>query len=88
MNESFRKFVLEAETPAQVRLWETPEAGEGWGRVRAPLLTLLFVLTAVLFYAQQPFFDSTVALVAGAAGALTSVSGVLARVRGVFEKPA
>jgi hypothetical protein len=81
MNESFRRFVVEAETPAQVRDWETPDVGQSWARVRVPLLTLLFVLTAVLFYAQQPFFNSTVALVAGAAGAVSSVTGLFAKAR-------
>jgi hypothetical protein len=81
INETFRNFVLQAESPAVIKSWETPEEGHGWASVQAPLIALVLVGVGILFYTQQPFFNATTQALGAIAGAMGSVAALLARTR-------
>jgi hypothetical protein len=86
MNESFKRFVLECETAAVVKQWETPDPTQSWARLRTPLVALLVVFGAILVYIQQPFFDETATLAAGTVTVAGSVAAMVATARAAWAK--
>jgi hypothetical protein len=79
MNESFQRFVLEAESPEQIALWERPQGEATSARVRGPLLVLATIVLGLLLLTQQAFVTTTLGFAAGAAGTVGALQGLLAR---------
>jgi len=82
VNESFRRFAAEAETPQQVARWEHPRGESTSARIRGPLAALAVVVAGLLLFTQQAFVTSTVSFAAGAVGLLGAARGLLARQSG------
>ena len=88
VNESFRRFVLEAESPEQVERWELPGNASTWAMLRTPLLLLLIVVTAIIVITQQGVFNDTLGVATVATGAVGAVATLVAQARKVFSPSA
>jgi hypothetical protein len=80
VNESFRRFILEAESEATVRAWERPEGGRGSLRVRGPLL-VFGVLALVLLLATEG--KDTFAAFTAVAGAIPLIRNLTTAARSI-----
>lgn len=81
MNESFARFVREAEDPSTIARWESPAPGTGSARIRLPLFAVATVCGALLLFTQQHLFDSLTGVATAAVGALGAVSGLVSSFR-------
>ena len=82
-NESFRKFILSAESPAafvELKQFYEDEEGDVWSTVRIPLLTVIVLIAVFIFISSQDTLDYTLALLGGAAASLP----ILLRVGALF----
>lgn len=79
MNESFRRFVLIVESPADVREWEMEGSAGVWSRMRTPVTMALGVLVVFLYFTQRQSFDETIGLVAALATGWPAAVNLLAR---------
>lgn len=73
MNESFRRFVLTAADPAELRRWESDEQGVLWRGMRLGLLTALVLAAAWVSYVRRDLFDTYVGYLAAATGGSAAV---------------
>jgi hypothetical protein len=79
VNESFRRFISEAESDQQIAAWEHPKGKTTSARIRGPLAALAVVVAGLLLFTQQAFVTSTVTFAAGAVGLIGAARGLLAR---------
>ena len=68
MNESFRRFVLTAQDPAEVRSWESDDQGVLWRGMRLGLLAAVLLAAAWVSYIRRDLFDAYVGYIAAATG--------------------
>lgn len=73
MNESFRRFVLVAQDPAEVRSWENDEQGVLWRGMRLGLMTALLLGAAWVSYVRRDLFDAYIGYLAAATGGSAAV---------------
>jgi hypothetical protein len=73
MNDSFRRFVRNAQSPEEVARWEQEEEHSTWSAVKLGLGTALMMFGAWLLYAQQDVFQLGIGYVA----ALGTASGAV-----------
>lgn len=82
-NQTLRRFVLSAESPAQFAQW-TAEARQGaWQAVRVPLLIVLLLLAAWASYSSGEAFQAAAVVLAGALTFLGNAMRAASLVRGV-----
>jgi hypothetical protein len=82
MNESFKTFVLEAESAKTIADWERPAIGRSWSDARGPFLALLGIVLVITILMIAPAIDTTMTLFAGAAGIMTAASQALSGIAG------
>jgi hypothetical protein len=63
MNESFRRFVLRAETHTVFAMWEMQGDQGLFARLKVPLVTALIVLAGFFFATQRESFNHTLGIV-------------------------
>ena len=68
MNESFRRFVLTAQDPAEVRSWESDDQNVLWRGMRLGLLAAMVLAAAWVSYIRRDLFDAYVGYIAAATG--------------------
>ena len=61
MNESFRQFVLEAETPEVYEQWTADEGASPWARLRTPIIVAVIGVFLFLFATQPQLFNQSLA---------------------------
>jgi hypothetical protein len=66
-SDDFRAFVLEAEAPRDLRLWEY-ERDSDWTRAQMPAVGALAVAAGFLFLTQPQLFDTGTGVATAAAG--------------------
>jgi len=73
-NESFRKFVLAAEQRLDIAEHEQKAREESlWQTLKVPILATMIFVAAFLFWTQQDFFSSSLAVVTGVTGLISAV---------------
>jgi hypothetical protein len=60
LNESFKKFVLTAESAAVIEQWKRSQP-RSWGNIRTPLVTVLIAVALFIFVTQRETFNESVA---------------------------
>ena len=74
MNESFRRFVLNAEPARDIRKIEAEVGGKSWVHVRIPLFVMLGVLAIFIIYGtQQNILTSAMAWISGLAAGVPAI---------------
>jgi len=74
MNESFRRFVLNAESARNIRKIEAEVGGKSWVHVRIPLFVMLGVLAIFIIYGtQQNILTSAMAWISGLAAGVPAI---------------
>jgi hypothetical protein len=73
MNETFRRFVSASTYPNEVADWETQERQSTWRALKLSLGIAGLLGGVWLFYAQQEFFDSSLAYIGGSITAATTL---------------
>ncbi|MCH8022042.1 hypothetical protein IH785_19670, partial [candidate division KSB1 bacterium] len=73
MNESYKRFVLQNQKSDEMIAWEKEGETSGWGKLRKPLLIVLFGVVLFLFGTQQELFKSTLAFVSATAALLPAL---------------
>jgi len=81
-NESFRRFLLDVKTPAQIQAWQDEEPEGLWSNIKHPLLVGFAIIAAALFYANPSLYSSLV----GILGALTAAVPIVLRARKFFTE--
>ena len=61
MNESFRRFVRDAELPAVFDLWTQQEGKSPWSRLRTPIIVAVIGIFLFLFATQPQLFNQSLA---------------------------
>jgi hypothetical protein len=69
MNESFRRFILNAEPADAFAKWEERGETSPWARMRGPIGFAAIVLAILFFYSQREAFNETLGVLAGFAAA-------------------
>ena len=77
MNESFRRFVLQAERPEVYLTWEKEESPSTWSKVRLPIIVFCLVLAGFFFATQREAFDQTIGILAALAASIPAVVKIL-----------
>lgn len=73
-NESFSKFVVAAEQRSDVAEYDQKAREESlWQTLKVPILAAMIFVAAFLFFTQQDFFSSSLAVVTGVTGLITAV---------------
>jgi hypothetical protein len=73
-NESFAKFVVAAEQRSDVAEHDQKAREESlWQTLKVPILAAMIFVAAFLFFTQQDFFSSSLAVVTGVTGLMTAV---------------
>lgn len=73
---AFRRFVLDAEAPQDVRTWER-ENEKDWARAQLPLIGALAMAAAFLFLTQPHLFSTGAGMATAVAGALGGAAQLL-----------
>lgn len=80
-NESFRQFVTSTEQVSDVAQHdEKAREGSWWQMLKAPILVTMMAIAGFLFWTQQDFFTSSLALVTG----VTTIISALFKVMSMF----
>ena len=82
MDESFRRFIIQASLHQDVEGWRQQEGGSTWELIKVPILLVLLSILLFLFLTQKELYDSTISLVS----ALTAGVAILFRFLGMFQK--
>jgi hypothetical protein len=70
INESFRRFVINAELPEVFATWQTEEGASQWAKLKTPLIIMVVILLGFFFATQRDVFEQTLGITAAmAAGA-------------------
>ena len=73
-NESFRKFVLEIKQRSDVAEHDQKASEESlWQTLKVPILTTMIIGAGFLFWTQQDFFSSSLAVVTGVTGLTSAI---------------
>ena len=73
-NESFRKFILAPDQRADVAEHDAKARQESlWQTLKMPIMTIMIFVAAFLFWTQQDFFTSSLAVVTGVTGLISGV---------------
>jgi hypothetical protein len=83
MNESFARFVEEAELPEVIESWEKEAGASTWTRLKWPLFIVIFALLVFFFVTQRSVVEQTLAVV----GAIVAGGPVLIRLIGMIFEP-
>ena len=81
MNESFTRFVCQAESAKDVADWECNPDGKSSAQVQLPLITIATATAGLLLFTQQQLFDSLTGVTTAAIGAAGAIGGLLTRLR-------
>ncbi|MBZ5558162.1 MAG: cache domain-containing protein [Acidobacteriia bacterium] len=81
MNETFRRFVSASTYPNEVAEWETQERQSTWRALKLSLGIAGLLGAVWLFYAQQEFFDSSLAYIGGSITAATTLLKLVSDMR-------
>lgn len=82
MNESFRRFLLSAATPAVQQEWHLESRKSGWGRIRGAFVVVMIVVGAFLLTTQNQLWQSSAAYVTTAFGAFGTLFKLFNSFRG------
>jgi len=64
MNESFRLFVLGAETPSVFRKWQEAAGESMWSRMRLPIAIIATIVVLFFFFTQGEMFSQSLKIIA------------------------
>lgn len=78
MNESFAKFVADAEPQERITEWERSSTGMSWARLGTPLYALAAIVIAILLFTEQAAFTNVLAIATGAAGTIGTLRNLYA----------
>jgi hypothetical protein len=81
INESFREFVLTAESPDRVTAWEHAHPAESWSRIGVPLYALAATLVGLLVVTQETLLVQLAAVATASAGSLAAIRNLVVSVR-------
>jgi len=81
MNESFRRFLISVERPAEISEWERLEQTSAWKALRMGLTTVLLAIGCWLLYAHRDLFQVSIGYVAALGAAVTAVMNLLTNLR-------
>ncbi|MEM8491926.1 MAG: hypothetical protein AAF756_13990 [Pseudomonadota bacterium] len=73
MNQSFRRFVVEAELPEVFAQWTQEGGASPWVRLRTPLVAILVGIFLFLFSTQPQLFSQSLAFITATAAILPTV---------------
>lgn len=68
VNQSFRRFVLSAEKPGNMRLWLAKTRRSFWQYVRLPIMVIVLVLVAMILFASGEGVESVLGIMSAALG--------------------
>jgi hypothetical protein len=72
-NESFRQFILRAESPATIAGWRDEQAVSPWGKLRAPLIITAIVVAVFFFFTQRDQLTASLAFLTSFAAVVPAV---------------
>lgn len=72
LSESFRKFVLTAESTAVIEEWKRSQP-RSWGNIRTPLITVLIAVALFIFVTQRETFNESVAWISAFVAAIPAL---------------
>ena len=77
MNESFRRFVLNAGQAQQITTWEEAAARSRWDAVKWPLLAVAILVALVLFVTRREIFDTGMIFLGALGGGIAGIFKLL-----------
>ncbi len=82
MNQSFRRFVLDAELPEVFEQWTQEDGASAWVRLRTPMAVSLIGVFLFLFTTQPQLFSQSLAFTTAIAAILPTLIKVISVVAG------
>jgi hypothetical protein len=82
LNESFRRFLRSAATPALKQGWQRESRQSGWGKAHGVFFTTMLVIGVFLLATQNELFQSSAGYVTTALGGFGTLAKLLNTVRG------
>ncbi|MEM9315048.1 MAG: cache domain-containing protein, partial [Pseudomonadota bacterium] len=82
MNQSFRRFVLDAELPEVFEQWTQEDGASAWVRLRTPMVVSLIGVFLFLFTTQPQLFSQSLAFTTALAAILPTLIKVISVVAG------
>lgn len=77
MNQSFARFIVQVQEPAEVKGWERPTTGISWVHSRWALLGVLLLALMFLWATQRELFNTTITFLTAAAIGLPGMVKVM-----------
>jgi hypothetical protein len=77
MNESFRRFAINAQDHKEIEDWERQGKESTWRTLKFSLITIVVSLAVWLLYAQKDLFQSAIGYVVALGAAVTALSNLI-----------
>ena len=82
LNESFRRFLRSAATPALKQGWQRDSRQSGWGKAHGVFFTTMLLIGVFLLATQNELFQSSAGYVTAALGGFGTLAKLLDTLRG------